>query len=199
MKFAQLLKEKRGDKYSYKKLAKLVDVSSVTLFRYERGVAYPSAKVLKKLCEILGLDFQKIYFQIQEEKAPKEAKKCYSQNKPSYPILRKELLTCYDKTFFQSETPASIEEIKRELSVSAFHEIEVILFYQTLRYLEKKKKIAPSNTYNPGEEAKNKRIKQADLRWNYDMRLHLLTWAFDDEKDNIQHVNLNPIHSRLGL
>ena len=66
----KLIKELRIKKGLYQKeLAGKMNISDMTISRWELGVTRPSDKKLRKLCEILDIDFDEFIYQINERTA----------------------------------------------------------------------------------------------------------------------------------
>lgn len=52
-------------KMSREKVAKEINVSPITIFRWENGDSYPDVVQFKKLCELYGCPMDSIYFALK--------------------------------------------------------------------------------------------------------------------------------------
>ena len=117
-KFSRLLKQCRKVKqYCFRALGKLLKVSSTILVHYERGISYPTSKILERLCGVFGWDFKSTYLLIQNEKSPeKTLARHFQVIKPQYPELRSILLDRYDPKIYNiDKKEASRNSVKRVL------------------------------------------------------------------------------------
>lgn len=199
--FAEELREKRIETgITFRDLAKALGVKSGTLQYYDKGLAFPSREVLKKICSLFGWDLKNRWIQIQKEKSPKEVKPFLDA---AFPEIRTALLNSYDQNIFSSENQASLKEIKEELETAPIHPIEITLFYTTMKQLEKKGVVSFKNDsgclFNIADEAKKKRIEKSGIHWVYDKRLHLLTWSFEEKIDKLNHLIMDPDAPRQKL
>lgn len=70
MRFGEMLRAARGDLYQTQ-LHKMSGVPHGNISLMERGFRYPEPATLRRLCEVLPLDFEAAWTQIGREKAGK--------------------------------------------------------------------------------------------------------------------------------
>ena len=184
MSFAGILKKARlENKLSYNALKNKVGVSAQTLFRYEQGTAYPSPKVLEKLCKTFKLNFKSTFLLIQSEKASVETKDFFNPDKPSDPELRSILLDYYkentglqDKSFFS----VSRKYAEEELNKFPIHPIEIIILKEIILQIFTPEE-AQFYTNKPfdyfskfSQQGKKTKITSANLKWSLDPKRHLI-------------------------
>jgi transcriptional regulator with XRE-family HTH domain len=69
MKFANWLKEQREMRaMTQQEFAEFVGLSKVSILSYEKGIAYPSVRVIKQIANALNVNVKKITTLIKESK-----------------------------------------------------------------------------------------------------------------------------------
>lgn len=72
MKFANWLKEQREMRaMTQQEFAEFVGLSKVSILSYEKGIAYPSVRVIKQIATALNVNVKKITTLIKESKNKK--------------------------------------------------------------------------------------------------------------------------------
>lgn len=207
--FAEILKTKRKNKkFILASLGKLLKVSEGMVSQYERGKKYPREAVLKKICYLLDLPYEKIYLLIQSEKASTETKKFFNLDRPTDPNLREILLDCYkenidlqDKSF----VPVSKKDAKEELDKFPLHPIEIILLKEIIRHI-----LSPEEAqfyidkpfdyfFRLSWQGKGTIILQADLKWSLDLKRHLIIIKLTDKEPILRLYDYHEIFPKMPV